>query len=77
MPVGDLVECFNISGPAVSRHLAILKAADLVTERKEGNRIFCSLQAESLANCLNDFLSTVCPTQRMMARKITRRRSKK
>jgi DNA-binding transcriptional ArsR family regulator len=60
---GEIVAHFSISGPSVSRHLAILKAAELITERREANRIIYRLMPERLAHCLGDFLSAVCPTQ--------------
>jgi DNA-binding transcriptional ArsR family regulator len=71
MSAGEIVERFEISGPSISRHLAVLKAADLVTERREGNRILYDLQEERLALAMSDFLSAVCPTQVVMRRKRT------
>lgn len=63
LAAGEIASRFPISGPAVSRHLSILEVAGLVNERREGNRIIYSLCADALANCLNDFMSAVCPTQ--------------
>jgi len=60
---GAIASRFPISGPSVSRHLAILKSAALVSERREGNRILYRLEPESLASAVGDFLSAVCPTQ--------------
>jgi DNA-binding transcriptional ArsR family regulator len=36
--VGDLAEGMDVTRPAVSQHLAVLKAARLVTDRAEGTR---------------------------------------
>lgn len=36
LSAGDISSCFNISAAAVSRHLAVLKEADLVRDRREG-----------------------------------------
>ena len=69
LPAGEIAARFSISAPAVSRHLSILKAADLVTERREGNRIIYRLEHERLSLCLNNFLSTVCPEQILRRRK--------
>lgn len=77
MAAGEIVELFDISGPAVSRHLAILKAADLVTERREGNRIVYNVEAETLANCLSDFIGSVCPAQISVRKNVARRKGKK
>ena len=38
MPVGKLARDFPISRPAISQHLYILKQANLVLDRPEGNR---------------------------------------
>lgn len=60
---GEIVDIFTISGPSVSRHLSILKSAGLISERREANSIIYSLNAEQLAICLSDFISSVCPTE--------------
>lgn len=38
MPAGELAAAFDVSRPAVSRHLRVLREAGLVHERKEGRR---------------------------------------
>ncbi|MGO9343728.1 MAG: metalloregulator ArsR/SmtB family transcription factor [Acidimicrobiales bacterium] len=63
LSAGEIVGRFNISGPSISRHLGVLKAAGLVTERRDANRIFYSLVEERLALCVGNFLSVVCPEQ--------------
>ena len=60
---GEIASRFPVSAPSISRHLAILKGADLILERREGNRIIYRLVPERLAHALGDFLSAVCPTQ--------------
>jgi DNA-binding transcriptional ArsR family regulator len=73
---GDIASRFTISAPSISRHLALLKTAGLVEERREANRIYYSLVEERLALCLNDFMSAVCPEQIVLrARRIRRERS--
>lgn len=63
LSAGQITALFPISGPSISRHLSILKSADLVSERRDGNRIFYKLNSEQIASALGDFLSAVCPTQ--------------
>lgn len=63
LAAGDIAGRFTISGPSISRHLSILKASGLVTERRDGNRILYSLVEDRLANCVGGFLSAVCPDQ--------------
>lgn len=73
LTAGEIVSRFEISAPSISRHLSILKAADLVIERRQGNRILYSLQPDKLAGALGDFLSAVCPTQVLHRRRARRR----
>jgi len=63
LAAGEIAARFPITGPSVSRHLSILRAAGLVRERRDGNRIIYSVAAERLAVCLGGFLSAVCPDQ--------------
>ncbi len=54
--VCDLEEIMQASQPRISQHLKVLKYADLVTERREGQRRVCSLNKKLLMNNINDFL---------------------
>lgn len=69
LSAGAIVELFDISGPSISRHLSILKSSSLVKERRVGNKKMYSLEAESIANTLGSFLSSICPTQVMQRKK--------
>jgi DNA-binding transcriptional ArsR family regulator len=69
LAAGEIGARFTISGPSISRHLSILKAADLVSERRDGNRILYRLEPEEIAGAVGDFLSAVCPTQVLHRRK--------
>lgn len=42
LTVSEILERFDISAPAISRHLAVLKEAELVTSRREGKFIYYS-----------------------------------
>ena len=66
---GDIASRFTISGPSISRHLSVLRAAGLVTERRQANRILYSLAEDRLANCVGGFLSAVCPEQVVLRRR--------
>ena len=63
LSAGEISALFPISGPSISRHLSILKGADLVSERRDGNRILYQLEPEQIAGIVGDFLSAVCPAQ--------------
>ena len=69
LAAGAIASRFAISGPSISRHLSILKAAGLVTERRDGNRILYTLVEDRLANCVGGFLSVVCPEQVVLRRR--------
>jgi DNA-binding transcriptional ArsR family regulator len=63
LSAGEIAGRFPISGPSVSRHLGVLKAAGLIRERRAANRIFYSLAEDRLALCVSRFLGAVCPEQ--------------
>lgn len=46
--VGEIANHFSISGAAVSRHLSILKQADLIFSRREGKYIFYQINTSIL-----------------------------
>ena len=52
MPAGDIAGLFDISAPAVSRHLSVLKNAGLVRDYREGKYIFYELKASVLEETL-------------------------
>jgi DNA-binding transcriptional ArsR family regulator len=49
MSVSELVDGFSVSQPAISQHLASLKGAGLVSERREGRRIIYRSELEALS----------------------------
>jgi DNA-binding transcriptional ArsR family regulator len=59
LAAGDISSRFPISGPSVSRHLAVLKAAGLISERRDANRILYSSVPEKVGALLGAFLSAV------------------
>ena len=46
--VGEITERFDISTPAISRHLSVLKEANLVTSWREGKFIYYELNTSVL-----------------------------
>lgn len=48
MSAGDIVDHFDITGAAISRHLSVLKEADLIRDTREGKFIFYELNASVL-----------------------------
>ncbi len=52
MTAGEIAAHFAISAPSVSHHLSVLKAADLVTTERNGQRIIYRLNATVLQEAL-------------------------
>jgi len=46
--VGELAEPFEISLPAISRHLKVLESADLITRQADAQKRVCRLNPEAL-----------------------------
>ena len=52
LSAGEIAENFDISLPAVSKHLTILKDADLIRDYRDGKYIFYELNASVLDEAL-------------------------
>lgn len=48
MSAGDIVGHFPVTGASISRHLSVLKEADLVRDTREGQHIYYELNASVL-----------------------------
>ncbi len=48
MSAGDIVDHFDVTGASISRHLSVLKEADLIRDTREGKFIFYELNASVL-----------------------------
>lgn len=48
MSAGDIVEHFDVTGASISRHLSVLKDADLIRDTREGKFIFYDLNVSVL-----------------------------
>ena len=53
--VGEIVGNFNLSQPTISRHLSVLKEADLVVDRRQGQNVIYRLNDEALSTSMKDF----------------------
>lgn len=56
MNANEIVQNFNISQPSISKHLEILKQAELVTAEKKGQYVIYSLNLTVLQTVLGEFL---------------------
>jgi DNA-binding transcriptional ArsR family regulator len=57
----ELAERFEMSTPAVSRHLSVLENAGLVRSERRGQRVLYMLVPDNLVNTLTGFAFEVCP----------------
>ncbi|MCH5353981.1 MAG: winged helix-turn-helix transcriptional regulator [Acutalibacter sp.] len=48
MSAGDIAAHFPVTGASISRHLSVLKDADLIRDNREGKFIFYELNASVL-----------------------------
>ena len=48
LSAGEISEKFPVSGAAISKHLSVLKEADLIRDTREGKFIFYELNASVL-----------------------------
>jgi len=48
MSAGDIVDHFDVTGASISRHLSVLKDADLIRDKREGKFIYYELNASVL-----------------------------
>lgn len=48
LSAGEIVEHFPVTGAAISRHLSVLKEADLIRDTREGKYIYYELNASVL-----------------------------
>lgn len=58
MSAGEIADHFNISQPSISRHLDVLKRAEIVTSERRSNQIIYSLNLSVMQEMyieLNDF----------------------
>ena len=52
MSAGDIVAHFDVSGASISRHLSVLKDADLIRDHREGKFIFYELSTSVLEDIM-------------------------
>jgi DNA-binding transcriptional ArsR family regulator len=57
LTAGEIASAFDVTRPAVSQHLTVLKHAGLLAERREGTRRLYRARAEGLAD-VREFIET-------------------
>src|ERR1043165_1026744 len=64
LTAGEIAARFEMSKPAISKHLSILENAGLIRGEKRGQFIHYALAPDNLVNTLNGFVQEVCPVSR-------------
>lgn len=57
LSAGEIAEHFDISKPALTKHLNILREAELVSSEKQGNFVIYSINVTVLQQALSGFMS--------------------
>ena len=52
LSAGEICQHFDVTGAAISRHLSVLKEADLIRDTREGKFIYYDLNASVLEEIL-------------------------
>ena len=52
MSAGDIAEHFDVTGASISRHLSVLKDADLIRDTREGKFIFYDINTSVLEDIM-------------------------
>jgi ArsR family transcriptional regulator, arsenate/arsenite/antimonite-responsive transcriptional repressor len=64
--VGEIVCNFNLSQPTISRHLSVLKEADLVVDQRQGQNVIYRLNEETLSNSMLEFFARFASCQAVL-----------
>ena len=59
--VGEIVSNFHLSQPTISRHLSVLKEANLVVDQRQGQHVIYRLSAAALARSADEFFGDFRP----------------
>ena len=64
LTAGEIADRFEMSKPALSKHLNILLNAQVISAEKKGQYVHYSLVKDNLFASINDFLVDFCPEGR-------------
>jgi DNA-binding transcriptional ArsR family regulator len=69
LSAGAIAEHFQMTKPAISHHLSVLKEAELAAERREGQHVIYSLREGSIVAVWDGFLSSLCKNKKKRNKK--------
>nr|WP_144436342.1 metalloregulator ArsR/SmtB family transcription factor [Lysobacter antibioticus] len=61
LSAGDIAARFEMSAPAISRHLSVLVNAGLISSERRGQFVVYKLVPDNLVNTLTQFAFEICP----------------
>ncbi|KAF0230396.1 MAG: ArsR family transcriptional [Beijerinckiaceae bacterium] len=61
IPVGELMKRLDLAQSALSQHLALMRAAGIVSTRREGTTIYYSLTDTRTKKLLTAIMTILCP----------------
>jgi ArsR family transcriptional regulator, arsenate/arsenite/antimonite-responsive transcriptional repressor len=64
--VGEIVCNFSLSQPTISRHLSVLKEADLVVDQRHGQNVIYRLNDDALSTSMQEFFGQFRSCQEVM-----------
>lgn len=62
LSAGEIAARFEMSAPAISRHLSMLESAGLVSSERRGQYVVYRLNQDNLVNTITGFAFELCPT---------------
>ena len=75
LTAGEIAARFEMTKPAISKHLSILENAGLIRGEKRGQFVHYALVRENLVNTLNGFVQEVCPVSKPLKTESKARRN--
>lgn len=66
MPAGEIADKFDISKPSISHHLDLLRQADLVSSRKEGQFVYYSINLTVMDELVKWFIQFSKPVKKKL-----------
>ena len=64
--VGEIVGQFDLTQPTISRHLSVLRDADLIVDKRQGQRVVYSLNERALNASMQQFFGRFRGCQRSL-----------
>ncbi|MBU8932859.1 MAG: metalloregulator ArsR/SmtB family transcription factor [candidate division Zixibacteria bacterium] len=55
MTVGEITIQIGLAQPTISRHLALMRDSGIVVDRREGQKVFYSLNKDAIRSCCSGF----------------------